>query len=230
MQPAGFLQRCAAWTLDAAVLVPASLLLAWPWLRPAGAQWRAAFAAVIELVGERVAGAAIAGAPPARLATGLLHDPALREAAAALHTATWLALVPGLAMFAILGAVWNVGGECARWRGSGGKRMLGLQVGDRAGRTLTPGRALARHVAGAASWATLNLGHALAIAPPEHLALHDRLAGTRVLATRGTRLPRWAAGWLVLVSLAAAAGTLWLAGAGAAAASAALDAGLQRLL
>src|SRR5690606_1336622 len=111
MQPAGFWQRCAAWTLDAAVLVPASLLLAWPWLRPAVAGWKQAGGAILGLMGERVAAAAMAGTPPLQLASAVLHDPALGAAAAALHAATWLALAPTLVAFALLGAAWNVAGE-----------------------------------------------------------------------------------------------------------------------
>jgi len=229
MAAAGFRQRCAAWTLDAAVLVPASLLLAWPWLQPAVARWGAACGAILELMGERVAAAAMAGTPPMLLASGLLHDPALREAAAALHGATWLAVAPTLAVFAALGAVWNVAGERSRWRGSAGKRLLGLQVTDRAGNAPTTALSLARHLAGAASWATLNVGHALAAVPPDRLALHDRLAGTRVLAVAGTALPRWAGYWLALVLLATAAATLWMIVAGAAAASAAINSGFERL-
>lgn len=230
MQPAGFWQRCAAWTLDAAVLVPASLLLAWPWLRPAATGWKSACTAVFGLMGERVAGAAIAGTPPTRLAAALLQDPALAEAAAVLHGATWAAAAPMLAVFATLGAAWNAAGECSGWRGSAGKRLLGLQVAGRDGSALTPARSVARHFAGAASWATLNLGHALAALPPDRLALHDRLARTRVLASAGTSLPRWAAGWLALVVIAAVAATVWITVAGASAANAAIHSGFERLL
>lgn len=230
MQPAGFWQRCAAWTLDAAVLVPASLLLAWPWLRPAVAGWKQAGGAILGLMGERVAAAAMAGTPPLQLASAVLHDPALGAAAAALHAATWLALAPTLVAFALLGAAWNLAGERSRWRGSAGKHLLGLQVAGRDGRPPTPARALARHFAGTASWATLNLGHALAALPPDRLALHDRLSGTRVLAPAGASLPRWARAWLGLVAIASALATLWIAVLGARAANAAINAGFERLL
>jgi len=38
-----------------------------------------------------------------------------------------------------------------------------------------------REAASLLSWLTLNLGHALALAAPRRQALHDRIAGTRIL-------------------------------------------------
>lgn len=56
------------------MLAPASLLLAWPWLRPAATGWQDACGAVLGLMGERVGAAAMAGTPPMQLASALLHD------------------------------------------------------------------------------------------------------------------------------------------------------------
>jgi uncharacterized RDD family membrane protein YckC len=220
MRPAGFWQRGVAWTLDAAVLGPASLALAWPRLRAAGATWEDA----LGRLGERVGEVALAGTPPQELPALLMRDPVLAEAVAALHGATGSALVPVVAAFAALGALWNVLGERSRWQGSPGKRLLGLRVTDRAGHPPRIVRSLSRHLAGAASWLTLNLGHALAALPPEHLALHDRIAGTRVLAGASATLPRWALPWLLAVAAAAIAATAWLA----VAASRAMQAGVDR--
>src|SRR5690606_26061153 len=102
----------------------------------------------------------------------------------------------------------------------------GLRVTDRAGRPPSLPRSLSRHLAGAASWLTLNLGHALAALPPRQLALHDRFAGTRVVAASGAPLPGWARLWLAAVAAAGLAATAWLA----LAASRAMQAGLDRAL
>src|SRR5690606_5005506 len=75
MRPAGFLQRCAAWTLDAAVLAPAALAIAWPRLHAAGATWGQG----LGRVGERLGEAALAGMPPRDLPALLLRDPVLAE-------------------------------------------------------------------------------------------------------------------------------------------------------
>jgi hypothetical protein len=40
---------------------------------------------------------------------------------------------------------------------------------------------LLRHAAGSLSWLTLNLGHLLAALPPHKRALHDWIAGARVV-------------------------------------------------
>jgi uncharacterized RDD family membrane protein YckC len=225
-RPAGFWPRAAAWTLDAAVLAPLALAIAWPWLQPALTHWQAAAWAVFGLAGDRARADALAGTPLPLLAFTLLHDPGLREAAMALQRATWSVSVPAILAFAALGAAWNVIGEHSRWRGSGGKRLLGLQVAGRDGPRPGVARSLARHFAGTASWATLNLGHAMAALPPAHLALHDRLAGTRVLSTRHASLPWWAKAWLALLGAALLGLTAWSAHL----ASEAMLAGLERAL
>jgi hypothetical protein len=86
-----------------------------------------------------------------------------------------------------------------------------LRVTDLQGRRLDLGRAAIRHVAGLASWLTLNLGHALAALPPQHRALHDYLAGTRVACGDGDpRMPGWASAWIALQVAAAVALAAWL--------------------
>ena len=88
-------------------------------------------------------------------------------------------------------------------RATPGKRALGLRVTAAGGEPLGAPRHVLRQASGALSWLTLNLGHLLAVIPPDHQALHDRIARARVLADRQARLPRWARAWLWLQAMAA---------------------------
>jgi uncharacterized RDD family membrane protein YckC len=102
-----------------------------------------------------------------------------------------------LVAFSIAMLVWQVAGEQSRWHGSLGKRALGLRVVDRDGGQPGLARSVLRQLAGVLSWLTLNIGHAMAAIPPAHLALHDRLSGTRVVRDDAP-FPAWARGWIVL--------------------------------
>ena len=86
-------------------------------------------------------------------------------------------------------------------------------------------RAAQRHLAGALSWLTLNVGHLLAAIPPRRRSLHDRIAGTQVVqAANAGPLPAWARAWLALLALAAVAALAWLFVAASAAMQRAFDA------
>jgi uncharacterized RDD family membrane protein YckC len=77
-----------------------------------------------------------------------------------------------------------------------GKWMAGLRIERRDGETLSIARALVRHLLGYALTAlTLGLGFLLAAFDPKGRALHDLLAGTVVVRSRGARnaAPRTAA-------------------------------------
>jgi uncharacterized RDD family membrane protein YckC len=153
----------------------------------------------------------LAGTRLPELSLGLLHEPRLHAAAAALQHAMWQLAWPLLLGYALLAAPWHVLGEASRWQGSPGKRALGLAVTDRAGARPAFARAALRHAAALLSWLTLNLGHLLAALPPRREALHDRIAGARVLHVRGqARLPGWARAWLVLQVLAGLGLLGWL--------------------
>ena len=76
--------------------------------------------------------------------------------------------------------------------------------------------------AGSLSWLTLNFGHSLAAFAPQHLALHDRCSGTRVVAGADAP-PRWAPAWLGLLALATAGTTIRLANQAVRVMSAALE-------
>lgn len=200
--PAPFARRVAAWTLDA---VPASAVaVAATWRGLAGLAEALAAprdALVASMVGLLDAEASPGGAPAALLAA--LAGSGLAAQANALATHLVVAMLPTAGVFALAMVALHVAGECGRWRGSPGKRLLGLHVApanDPAAR-MSPGRSLARNVAGTLSWVTLNLGHAWALVPPAHQALHDRIARTQVYGPNRP-LPPWATAWL------------WLAGAG----------------
>lgn len=211
VHPAGFWQRAAAWSLDA--LVPGLLAVAvsWPLLVPAWARLLVVADAVLQ--GLAVAMAEVlhaqlrGGASVAELPMLLL--PAAMDAATRLSPAIWAAAWPLLLAFAGLLVAWHAGFEATHRQAAPGKRLLGLRVTDTKGDPPGIARALARQLAGSLSWLTLNLGHLMAVAGPEHRALHDHVAGTRVLATR-PGLPAWAWAWLLVAVLAPLSATGWL--------------------
>ena len=78
-------------------------------------------------------------------------------------------------------------------------------------RTQSLPRAGVRHVAGLLSWLTLNIGHLMAAVPPQKRALHDYVAGARVVNTHeGARLPGWARAWIGAQVLALFVLLCWL--------------------
>ncbi len=222
--PAGFWQRTAAWTLDAAVVAAPAYWLARGAVDAARPAWHA-FADALEAALAPALRRVLDGATPLEAATGLLADPSLSTAADALRAALVQGLVPPLCAFVPLALVWHVGFERSRWQASPGKRALGLRVVAASGGRPAAWRSVWRFLAGAASWLSLNLGHALAALPPRHLTLHDRLSETRVLARRAG-LPGWAKAWLLLLALLLLAANAWLL----LALDAAMQAALERAL
>jgi uncharacterized RDD family membrane protein YckC len=85
------------------------------------------------------------------------------------------------------GGAWLYGAglECSRWQATVGKQWIGLNVTDAHGRRLSFFRATARHAAKYLSALPCFLGFTAAFFSPRGLALHDRIAATRV-----TRKPR----------------------------------------
>lgn len=198
--PAGILPRSAAWSLDAACLLPLVVLLGSARMGDALDQAGAArddMAAAMPRLLEQ----AIGSMPdPMTLARLWLADPALAAASASLQSALSDLLLTPLLLYALLACVWTVGFEASAWQATPGKRALGLTVTDRDDRRLHHGGALLRFLSAGLSWLTLNVGHAIAAFPP-YLALHDHLSGTRILAARDGRpgMPRWAWAWLILL-------------------------------
>lgn len=181
--PAPLVHRYAAWSLDAAAI---ALLIGAALHRPLATGLDACSRALDGLT-RAMAGsmqaAVDAGASPMALLQAWLADPTLHAAVVALTAALTRLLVLPMLAFALLSLAWFAGFEGGRWQATPGKRLLGLQVIDDDG--LPPGvlRAGLRQAAGLLSWLSLNLGHALAAVPPRHQALHDRIAGVRVVRT-----------------------------------------------
>ena len=223
MTPATLPRRYAAWSLDAAALAVI-----------AGLACHAGIAAGIEA--SRVALSSVANAMVSTMLEGMQHDasmlslalmlqsdPALRAGVSALATALGAMLGPPLLVFVLLDAASHAWLESSRWQATPGKRALRLRVvGEDGGRIGFP-RAVLRHVAGALSWLTLNVGHLMATAPPRRQALHDRVARTQVVQDTAEDLPAWAKAWLVLQAAIALAALAWALQTTNAALEAALD-------
>lgn len=212
MVPAGFRRRYVAYSLDLAVVGAASTLLAWPRLVSGWNATSAAAARLADVLGQRLADALMQGTPAAQLASDLLEAPSVQAGAAAVQAGLLRMVLPWLACHALLAALYHVGFERSRWQGSPGKRALGLVVVDaRTDARPSLRQTATRHVSGALSWLSLNLGHALAALPPQKRALHDYIAGTRVM-TGGSdaRLPAWARAWLALQCIAVLVAMAWL--------------------
>lgn len=225
--PAGFWVRYAAWSLDAACLLPFVALLSASRLGYAFADARTALQGLLLEI-PRLLDATL-GAPqaPAALAQQLLADPAVAVATGRLEAALGGMLSTPLLVYVLLALPYSVLCEQSRRQATPGKRAFGLLVADAQGKRLKGGHALLRFFAAGLSWLLLNIGHALALLPPQHLALHDRLSDTRVLRrTAAPRLPGWAKAWLVLQLLAGFAAAvalfLWL--------QAAMQAAMQQAL
>jgi uncharacterized RDD family membrane protein YckC len=207
MTDAGFWRRYAAWSLDAAVIGLPVALLCWSRSHAIAADMAAHYEALLQAAGRSLGDAAGSGASPTTLATQWLGDPALRVLLAGLQESLLDLLWPPLLAFALLGALYHAVFEASVRQATPGQRLLGLRVVDVAGDRIGVLRALLRHLAGALSWITLNLGHALALVAPQKRALHDYIAGTRMVQdVDSTALPAWAHAWLGIQALL----LLWL--------------------
>lgn len=201
--PAGFWRRYAAYSLD----IVCVLLLSSPLLVPRVIAGLAALDAGIAKLQFRIwelfdatLATSTATPDPFSLALQWADDPALRAGMLELAgMLTRLAFVLAAIVVAVA-ALWFVGFESSRRQATPGKRLLGLQVTDAAGRRPPPWRIALRFVAGAPSWLFLHLGHAMAGWNRDKRALHDFVAGTRVLLADGAApaLPNWARSWLML--------------------------------
>lgn len=196
---AGFRRRYAAFSLDFAGLGLLATAFTWPRVH---AGWLLVHDGVLKLtgdIGQALVDGMMEGTPPAQLAAGVQHDPAITTAASALQSDLWRMSWPWLLAYALLAALLHIGGECSRWQASPGKHVLGMTVVDRDDSAIGLPRACLRYLASALSWLTFNLGHLLAAVPPQKRALHDYIAGTRVVVDRDVvPLPTWARAWLWL--------------------------------
>lgn len=210
--PAGFWPRYLAWSLDAALVALATCLLGAAHWRLLAARAADAWAAVNQRVADAMAASALDDLAFGGFLGRLGADPQVHAAAGA-ASAALLSLVLGwLMVYAVLGFALEVGCIAfTSWRATPGKRALGLYVAARDGGELGAGRAALRYLGGALSWLSFNIGHLVAMAKPEHLALHDRLAGASVRNRSGGGLPLWGWAWLSLQLAAALAACVWLA-------------------
>ena len=195
MIPAGFWRRYAAWSLDATPLLLVACVATATQLRAMHADatramhvWSDSLVTVMLRLFDQTEAPLIA-------MLSLLHDPALHAGSREVSWAVMYGTRATLAAFDAGMLLLQIVGEQTRWQGSPGKRLLRIVVVDTSGQSPSLACSLVRNLAGGLSWLTLNLGHALAALPPDHRALHDRIAGTRVLAS-SPALPRWAQVWL----------------------------------
>jgi hypothetical protein len=210
--PAAFLRRYAAWSLDMAVLLVVAMLACGSRIRDGAARIDTAFDAIVRSMAQAMADLLLHGATPLDLARAWLDDPRQRAAITALSDAIAATVFPPLLLAMLLALGWFAAFEASAWQATPGKRALGLRVVDTDSRRIGLPRAAVRHLAGALSWITLNIGHLLALVPPRRQALHDRVAGTRVTEDPGTgeRLPAWAIAWIALQVVASVTATGWL--------------------
>lgn len=196
--PAPLALRYAAWSLDAAVIALLVIALLHGFLGRALAACRNALDALTTAMAGTLPAAVEAGGSPLVLVQIWLGDGALHAAALALAgSVTGLVALPTL-VFALLSLPWFAAFEGSARQATPGKRLLGLRVIDDDGMAPGPARAALRQAAGALSWLSLNIGHALAGLPPRHQALHDRIAGTRVVRIDARPVPLLARMWLAL--------------------------------
>lgn len=206
---AGLARRYAAWSLDAAVVAAIALLATAPRIRAASDALATAVRDVSNRMTEQLGAAMTHGGDPTALATQLLADPGMRAGSDAIQAALTALILPPLVAYALLGLLYHVASQASRWQASPGQHALGLAVTRSDGTRAAVPQLAWRYLASALSWLTLNLGHALALAPP-HRTLHDLLSGTAVVqAPDATRLPGWAKTWLVVQAAVVVVMTAW---------------------
>ncbi len=203
---AGFWRRYVAYSLDWLLLSPLLLLLTTTPLR-------AAWAATVQL-GQALRdgvtahlSAADGLQSTAALTASISQDSALKAQLAAASASLSTSLTQAALLAAACAALYFIGFEASAWRATPGKRWLGLSVTNQLGQRLDPGRATLRFFAGSLSWLTLNIGHAMAAWRQDGRALHDLVAGSRVIADGPA--PRWMGPLLALQVLLLLAGTIW---------------------
>ena len=132
----------------------------------------------------------------------VLYDLARRDALGVLDAQQALAtLLPELLwmtaastlLYVVLAAAYFIGMEASARQATLGKQLLGLKVTAFDGSRPGAGRVAGRFFAAGLSWLTLNVGHALAGWTRERRALHDYLAGTRVVLVdpADAAMPAW---------------------------------------
>ena len=93
----------------------------------------------------------------------------------------YAAMFPLMLLRLILNWLYFAFFESSAWQATLGKKALGLEVTDLAGRRISFGRATGRFFGKILSWATLTIGFIMAGFTEKKQALHDILAGTLVI-------------------------------------------------
>lgn len=81
----------------------------------------------------------------------------------------------------IVGILYFVGLPATPWRGTVGKKVLGLEIVDTNGDTISIFRSIIRNIARIFSSLLLGLGYVIAAFHPKKRALHDLIANTYVI-------------------------------------------------
>ncbi len=197
-EPALLVRRYTAWSLDAAAIAVLVVVLMHRQLCASLQTCARAIDALAQTMASLMQQSLELAVPPLALAQTWAADPALQVAVTALAVAISSLLLPSMAVFALLALLWFTAFEGSPWQATPGKRLLGLRVVDDDG--LPPGvvRSALRNAAGLLSWLSLNIGHLLAARGPRHQALHDRIAGVRVVRCDPAPMPLPARLWLSL--------------------------------
>ncbi|TDK28980.1 RDD family protein [Luteimonas terrae] len=196
--PTPLLRRYAAWSLDAAAIGALAGVLMHRPLRDALRTCDRAIDALSQTMAALTQQTLDLAASPAALLQAWMADPALQVAITALALAISSLVLPAMLVFSLVALAWFTAFEGTRWQATPGKRLLGLQVVDDDG--LPPGfvRSGLRNAAGLLSWLSFNIGHLLAARGPRYQALHDRIAGIRVVRRDHAPMPLAARLWLTL--------------------------------
>ena len=196
--PAGFWRRYLAYSFDWLLLLPIMLLVLPAPLRAAWDETQSLVALVQDWMSAKMLADPDNLPSLSGLMSSLALDTSLLGSTQLALTRISLALTIAALIAAGVAAIYFIGFEASGWQATPGKRVLGLRVVDLQGHRLGWQRAAGRFLAGSLSWMTFNLGHALAGWNADGRALHDLLAGTRVIAL--TPMPRWAR-WLLYAQL-----------------------------
>ncbi|MGY1408076.1 MULTISPECIES: RDD family protein [unclassified Luteimonas] len=210
--PAGLLCRYAAWSLDMMLVALVALSICASRVRDGAARSADAFDALVRSLAESMLDMLALGGSPLELSRQWLSDPRHGAMVGELSDAVSATVLQPLLLAALLALAWFAAWEASPRQATPGKTALGLRVCTaQGGGRIGIARAAGRHLAGTLSWLTLNIGHLLALAPPQHQALHDRIAGTQVVHARAeATLPKWAQAWLALQIVAGVIAAVWL--------------------
>ena len=160
MDYAGFNIRSAAYTIDGLIVIALTYIVYYVMGSNAQAQDLSEIVQQIEANPQRYDGLGVLGLTDQLLGGG-----------------------PSLAMATIVSAVYNIGFTITKWQGTPGKHWRGLKIVTIDGSKPGLVTAIIRHVATGLSTIIAFVGFMMAGWTKEKTALHDMIAGTRVIYT-----------------------------------------------